>query len=143
MSSPTSDSHPDGERLPHTTPDMTGPYIPPGEPTETHDRPVATAIPAQEGACFGDYELIRKVAQGGMGVVFQARHKALNRHVALKMILAGRLATETEVQRFHSPVRFLGEEVVADTPPYPTGGTGCKPPLGESRHAARRRWRGG
>ena len=65
------------------------------------------------------------------------------RLVALKMILAGRLATAADVHRFRSPVRFLGEEVVADTPPYPTGGTGCKRPVGESRHAARRHWRRG
>ena len=48
----------------------------------------------------GDYELLREIGFGGMGVIYKSRQTSLQRTVAVKMVLEGRLPTREDRQRF-------------------------------------------
>lgn len=59
-----------------------------------------TAVP--QLSAFGDYELIEEIGQGGMGVIFKARQRSLDRIVALKLIRSGSLARAGDIARFQT-----------------------------------------
>ena len=64
-------------------------------PQDATPPPEGTDLPRVEG-----YEVEAVLGQGGVGIVFLARHKRLKRLVALKTLLAGAYATPQEHARF-------------------------------------------
>jgi tRNA A-37 threonylcarbamoyl transferase component Bud32 len=77
---------------------------PPARPVapDPNGEPADEPAPGTHVRYFGDYELLRILGRGGMGVVYKARQRSRNRTVAVKMIRAGVWAGDDEVRRFRN-----------------------------------------
>ncbi len=77
----------------------------PGKWDETSSPAGIGTSPAEDrwiGADFGKYKLISELGRGGMGVVYKARQKGLDRLVAVKMILGSQLAGRDQIERLYA-----------------------------------------
>jgi serine/threonine protein kinase/Flp pilus assembly protein TadD len=54
---------------------------------------------------LGEFQIIREVGRGGMGVVYEAVQESLGRHVALKVLAGDALLSPTHRQRFQQEAR--------------------------------------
>mgnify|MGYP000919706486 CR=1 FL=1 len=84
----------DEERLLRMTESLgaaNGSAIPPGRPSSKGNWAPHT---------FGDYELLDEIARGGMGIVYRARQRSLNRQVALKLLPGGVPVNDEDARRF-------------------------------------------
>jgi serine/threonine protein kinase len=72
-----------------------------------------------KGLTLGDYVVLDRIGQGGMGQVFKAKHKVMDRVVALKTLPAAATNSELAVQRFHREVQ-VAARLVHPTSSRPT-----------------------
>jgi len=104
----------------------------PGAPTPAA---LAAAKPAEEskfdplvGAVLADrYQIVRRIGEGGMGAVYEAKHTVIGKRVAVKVLLEKFLAKSDFVARLLQEARLassIGHEHIVDVTDFGTTSDG-------------------
>ena len=56
---------------------------------------------------FGQYTIVRKLGEGGMGAVYQARQESIDQDIAIKVLLSEAARSPEIVQRFHREAKVI------------------------------------
>lgn len=56
---------------------------------------------------FGQYTIVKKLGEGGMGAVYQARQDSIDQLIAIKVLLSEAAKSQEIVQRFHREAKVI------------------------------------
>ncbi len=76
-------------------------------PRQELETPRLAPFPSQAPVRIGNYQLIRPIAAGGMGIVYEAQQSSPHRRVAIKLLRIS-VASESSSRRFLHEVDILG-----------------------------------
>jgi len=85
------------------------------------------ADPLVGATVSGRYTIVRRIGEGGMGVVYEAEHVALGKHVALKVLREDFTRKSDLVERFKQEARsasIIGHENIIDVSDFGTTDAG-------------------
>jgi serine/threonine protein kinase/Flp pilus assembly protein TadD len=92
-------------------------------------QPASSSV-ADESAAFqaleplGDYRIVRELGRGGMGIVYEALQRSLNRRVALKVLPFSAALNPKQLQRFKNEAQAAAQ--LHHTNIVPVFGVGCE-----------------
>ena len=84
-------------------------YSPSPHTSSSHHIPVDEELNRITIKVVGNYHLIEKIGQGGMGVVYKAIHARLKKQVVLKLLLNNQWDNDTQTQRFYREMELIGQ----------------------------------
>ena len=58
---------------------------------------------------IGDYRIVREIGRGGMGIVYEAHQKSLNRRVALKILPFAAVLDQRQIARFRNEAQAAAQ----------------------------------
>lgn len=69
--------------------------------------PAFDALAKGQMRTLGDFRIIRKIAQGGMGIVYEAEEVSLARRVAIKVLPVNLIGDALSLERFHREAKAI------------------------------------
>ena len=78
------------------------------EPPAFQKISISASFPAKDSQ-FGNYILMDEIARGGMGIVFKAKQKGIERIVALKVMRQIDATSQDQIARFHREIEAAGK----------------------------------
>ncbi|MEO1617167.1 MAG: serine/threonine-protein kinase [Planctomycetota bacterium] len=75
---------------------------------QSHSNDASIKTPKSDLGELGQYRLIAKVGEGGMGTVYKARHSKLDKLVAIKLLPFQALTDSLAIKRFEREMKAIG-----------------------------------